>query len=67
MAIKAIAFRPAVRPDRNNLGARQLVCHWQRDASGQLVCHWTLADAVRSTDRVVPFKPRRKPVRRVGV
>jgi hypothetical protein len=66
MAIKAIAFRPAARPDRNNLGTRQLVCRWQRDISGQLVCHWALEDAVRSTDRVVPFK-RRKQVRHVGV
>jgi hypothetical protein len=56
MAIKAIANRPAARPDRNNTAAKQLVCRWERASGGQLVCHWTLADAVRATDRVVPFK-----------
>ena len=64
MAIKALAIRPAARPDRNNTAAQQLICRWERAPDGQLVCRWALADAVRATDRVVPFKRPRKGMRR---
>jgi hypothetical protein len=67
MAIKAIAFRPAARPDHDNAAPRPLVCRWQRDPDGQLVCRWMRDEPLPTTaDRVVPFK-RRKKVRHVGV
>jgi hypothetical protein len=73
MAIQAIAFRSAARPNRDNLAPRQLVCHWERDAGGQLICRWRRSDIEKPADgaaqerpasgRVLPFEPRRRQVR----